>query len=101
MARKVIPITEQFLHFVADLKESFWGDLYGKTRQAWKQALEADSEAAMAGYLGLNRYERERPEQPRKDSRNGWYERDFSTLLGMIRLRVRRTPGISAFCRRG
>jgi putative transposase len=91
MASKVIPITEQFQHFVADLKESFWGDLYGKTRQAWEHALEEDSEAAMARYLGLNPYEREKPEQPRKDSRNGWYERDFSTILGTIRLRVRRT----------
>jgi hypothetical protein len=51
MARKVTPITEQFQHFVADVKESFWGDLYGKRRQAWKQALEEDSEAARARYL--------------------------------------------------
>lgn len=35
--KKVTPITEQFQHFVADLRESFWGDLYGKTKQIWKQ----------------------------------------------------------------
>ena len=28
---KVTPITEHFPHFVADLKESFWGDLQGHT----------------------------------------------------------------------
>jgi hypothetical protein len=36
---KITPIrvSEQFEHFLKDLKESFWGDLYGKTRLAWKQ----------------------------------------------------------------
>ncbi len=24
-------------HFVRDLKESFWGDVYGKTRWAWER----------------------------------------------------------------
>src|SRR5215216_5373968 len=28
---------------------------------------------------------------PREDSRNGWYERDYSTILGTLRLRIRRT----------
>lgn len=89
--KTVAPITEQFQHFVADLRESFWGDLYGKTKQMWKQLLEADSEAQMARYLGLNPYEREREGKPRTDSRNGYYERDYSTILGTIRLRLRRT----------
>ena len=40
---KVTPITEQFQHFVRDLKESFWGDLYGKTRLAWERLLEEES----------------------------------------------------------
>src|SRR2546425_259551 len=31
--RNVTPMTEQFQHFVREVKESFWGDLYGKTRQ--------------------------------------------------------------------
>ena len=30
-----IRVTEQFQHFLEDPKESFWGDLYGQTRQAW------------------------------------------------------------------
>ena len=40
---KVTPITEHFQHFLAEMKDSFWGDLYGKTRQSWKQFFEADS----------------------------------------------------------
>jgi transposase-like protein len=89
--KTVTPVTEQFQHFVADLRESFWGDLYGKTKQIWKQLLEADSEAAMARYLGLDPYERESEGKPRTDSRNGYYARDYSTILGTIRLRLRRT----------
>ena len=30
----------QFQHFVENLQESFWGEVYGKTRLAWKQFLE-------------------------------------------------------------
>ncbi len=41
---KIIPMTEHYQHFLADMKESFWGDVYGHTRLVWKQALEADSE---------------------------------------------------------
>jgi hypothetical protein len=28
---KIIPIAEQFQHFLGEMKESFWGDLYGQT----------------------------------------------------------------------
>ncbi len=89
--KKLAPVTEQFQHFLKDLQESFWGDVYGKTKDLWKQILEEDSEASMARYLGLSLYERGSEEKPRKDSRNGWYERDYSTILGTIRLRIRRT----------
>jgi len=34
-------VTEQFQHFLEELKESFWGDVYAKTRQAWKKFWEA------------------------------------------------------------
>ena len=40
---KVTPITEQFQHFVQDLKESFWGDLNGKVQAAVQPLLEEDS----------------------------------------------------------
>ena len=31
-------VTEQFEHFVRDLRENFWRDVYGQTRLAWKGA---------------------------------------------------------------
>ncbi|HWY20784.1 MAG TPA: hypothetical protein VNX26_06150 [Candidatus Acidoferrum sp.] len=40
---KTIPISEHYQHFLAELKESFWGHVYGETRLAWKRVLEADS----------------------------------------------------------
>lgn len=45
----------------------------------------------MAEYLGLARYERSKEPEDRLDSRNGFYERDYVTPLGSIRIRVRRT----------
>jgi len=83
--------TEQFQVFKQEAQESFWGQVRWRTQHALQQLLEADSEQQMAEYLGLARYERtEEPEQ-RVDSRNGFYERDYVTPLGSIRLRVRRT----------
>ncbi len=40
----VTPITEQFQHFVEDSKETFWGDVYGKTKLLWKKFFEEESE---------------------------------------------------------
>jgi len=42
---KVTPIriTEQFEHFVADLKDSFWGDMCGAARMSLQRWLEQDS----------------------------------------------------------
>src|SRR6266403_1668867 len=34
---KIIPISEHFQHFLAEMKESFWGDLYGQTKLAWQR----------------------------------------------------------------
>src|SRR5579875_3555231 len=45
---------QQFQHFVRDLKETFWGDLYGKTRLAWKEFLEEQSRRS-SGILCVNR----------------------------------------------
>lgn len=91
---KVTPITEQFQHFVRDLKESFWGDLYGKTRILWKQFWEAESMRERDRYLATESYERTEPEK-RRDYRNGYYQRDFVTRLGTLRLRVARARGKS------
>ena len=86
---KVTPITEQFQHFVQDLKESFWGEVYGQTRGLWKKFLEEESQRQQASYLGLGRHER--AEEERKDYRKGFYQRDLVTRLGTLRLRIART----------
>lgn len=91
---KVTPMSEQFQHFVRDLEESFWGDLYGKTRIAWKQFWEAESRRARDRYMAADSYERVESER-RKDYRNGYYERDFVTRLGTLRVRVARGRGKS------
>ncbi len=83
--------TQRFQAFVQDLQESFWGDLQGHARGALKKLMEADAEQQMADYLGLQWHERAREEQPRVDYRNGFYERDYVTPLGVIRLRIPRT----------
>jgi putative transposase len=82
--------TQRFQVFVSDLQESFWGDFQGQTREMLKKLLESDAEQQMAEYLGLQWHERARPPQ-RVDYRNGFYERDYVTPLGVIRLRIPRT----------
>ncbi len=86
---KIISIDEHFQHFLSDLKESFWGDLEAKTRLAWKHFLEAESERMRNLYMGYESYER----GPRVAAgyRNGYYERDFVTRFGTLRLRIART----------
>ena len=86
---KVTSITEHYQHFLRASKESFWGDLYGQTRLAWKGFFELQSERERDRYSGAGRYEREAKQ--RKDYRNGYYERDFMTRFGTIRLRIART----------
>ena len=102
---KVTPITEQFQHFVRDVKESFWGDLYGKTRLAWERFWEEESQRARDRYLVADSYERASEE--RRGYRNGYYVRDFVTRLGTLRVRVARSrersfrpPGLERFQRR-
>jgi len=55
-----------------------------------KKLLEADAEQQMAEHLGLQWHERARSAK-RVDYRNGFYERDYVTALGVIRLRIPRT----------
>jgi putative transposase len=102
---KITCISEQFQHFVSELKESFWGELYGQTRQAWKRFLELDSERQRDRYAGWDRYGR--GSRPHKQYRNGYYERDFATRFGTLRLRIARArgksflpPGLKRFQRR-
>ena len=82
---RVMPITEQFQHFVRDLKESFWGDLYGKTKLAWKQFLEGVSQEARDRYVSVEE------EAGKQEYRNGFYERSLVTIFGTLVLRIART----------
>jgi len=86
---KIIPITEHFQHFLRDMKESFWGDVYGQTRLAWQGFLELESQRQRDRFSGWGRYERSLGKG--RDYRNGYYERDFVTRFGTIRLRIART----------
>jgi putative transposase len=90
---KITTITEHFQHFLTELKESFWGDLYGQTKQAWQRFFELDSERLRDRFAGWDRYRRG-PRQP-GEYRNGYYHRDFVTRLGTIRLRIARARGKS------
>jgi putative transposase len=91
---KVTPITEHFQHFVRDLQESFWGDLYGKTKNLWKRFWEAESMRERDRYVATESYERV-PEGKRRDYRNGYYQRDFVTRLGTLQVRIARARGKS------
>ena len=86
---KIIAIDEHFQHFLAELKESIWGDLYGQTRQSWQKFFQLQSERERDRYSGAGRYERRG--RKRRVYRNGYYERDFVTRFGTIRLRIART----------
>src|ERR1700689_4978567 len=83
--------TEQYAVYKQEAAEEFWGQVRWRTQRALQQMLEADSEQQMANYLGLEPYERSGQPDQRTDSRNGYYERDYVTALGPIRIRVRRT----------
>jgi len=85
---KVTPITEHFQHFVAELKESFLGDLQGEVQRSAQRLFELLSERQRDLYLVSQRYERD---PRRKDWRNGYYWRDFVTRFGVLRLKIART----------
>jgi len=67
------------------VKESFWGDLYGKTKLAWKGFLEGVSQEARDRYVGVE------GEAGRQEYRNGFYERSLVTIFGTLVLRIART----------
>jgi len=90
---KIVSISDHFEHFLNDLKDSFWGDLEQKTRLAWKQFLESESARMRDLYLACESYER--GPRPAGGYRNGYYERDFVTRFGTLRLRIARTRGKS------
>jgi putative transposase len=82
------PWTEQWQHFQREIREEFWGDLAQHTRQSWQDFLGRLSQESRDRHLGVRAYERS---SQRTDVRNGFYERDFVTRLGTLRVRVART----------
>ena len=85
---KIIPITEHYQHFVEELQESFWGDLQGRAQQAAQKFFQQVSERQRDRYMVSAPYQRS---EGRKDYRNGYYERDFVTKFGVLRLRIARS----------
>jgi Transposase, Mutator family len=86
---KVTPINEHFQHFLDEMKETFWGDLYGQTRQAWQRFFQLESERQRDRFTGWGWHERRAGK--RRRYRDGYSERDFVTCFGTIRLRIART----------
>jgi putative transposase len=86
--RTVAPMTEQFQYFVADLKETFWGDVYGKAKGVLARFLEEESARQRDQHV---RCEPWKQQAERRGQRNGFYFRDFVTRLGTLRLKIART----------
>jgi putative transposase len=86
--RTVAPMTEEFQHFVADLKETFWRDVYGKAKGVLAGFLEEESARRRDQYV---RCEPRKQQPTRRGQRNGFYFRDFVTRLGTLRLKIART----------
>jgi len=94
---KVTPITEHFQHFVAELQESFWGDLQGRVQQAAQKFFQQLSERQRDLHMVSRRYQRS---EQRRDYRNGYFWRSFVTRFGVLRCAL---PAAASgdFCRRG
>jgi putative transposase len=89
--RRVIPMTEHYQHYLEEMKESFWGDLYGRTKELWKGFWEEQSRRERDRYLGAEEYER----VGAREHRNGFYQRHFVTIFGTLVLRIARARGRS------
>jgi len=93
--------SEQIQHYFDELKDQFWGDANQLAKSALKKFLDDWSERERDQFVGLRRYERYEPgEDKRTDYRNGYYERDWVTRFGTVRLRIARTRG-KAFLPKG
>lgn len=86
--RTVAPMTEEFQHFVSDLKETFWGDVYGRAKGALERYLEEESARLRDRQV---RCEPRKQEPTRRGQRNGFYWRDFVCRFGTLRLKIART----------
>jgi transposase-like protein len=98
---KVQRNSEQVQHFFDELKDQFWGDANQLAKNAFKRFLDDWSERERDQFVGLRRYERYEPDEDnRREYRNGYYERDWITVFGTVRLRIARTRG-KAFLPKG
>lgn len=64
-------------------EENIWEDLKLEAQQVLKKLLKGVLEVEMASYLQANRHERT---EKRVSYRNGFYQRDLETSLGLIRV---------------
>ena len=85
--RRVIPITEQFQHFLEEVRDGFWGDVYQRTRLMWERFLASASQRERGRYLGVEEYRR----VGAREYRNGFYTRRLVTVFGTLQIRVART----------
>ena len=77
-----------FATFSGGMKDSFWGDLEGRTKLAWKHFSSPSRSGcvtAMQCWTAMNAVR-----GSARQYRNGYYERDFATRFGTIRLRIAR-----------
>jgi putative transposase len=86
--RRVIPITEQYQHFVEQSGDQFWLDVHSQVRRLCREGIERESLRLREAYLQCDRYERT---ADRRDQRNGFYQRDFQTRFGCLRLKIARS----------
>ena len=86
---KIIPIAT-FQHFLAEMKESFWGDLYGQTPAGatFSSCSRSGNGTGFPAGGGMNA-----GGETDGFTRDGYYERDFVTRFGTIRLRIAHTRG--------
>lgn len=85
---------EQVQHYFDELREQFWGDVNQHTKNGLKKFLEDWSERERDQFVGLRWYERYEPNGDRRpEYRNGYYERDWVTMFGTVRIRIARSRG--------
>ena len=77
----------QFQYFLAELKETFWGELRHQNATGLDEIVSSAVGAGTRALFRITPYERS---QDKGDARNGYYERNYVTRLGTLRLRVAR-----------
>lgn len=82
---------EKISQWWREVKGDFWGDLKVETRKVLRRLLEGCLEEDMAIHVSASPYERS---EKRLDYRNGYYERDLETEIGVMEgIKVPRARG--------